>query len=233
MVAALLPAGIRGLVAGGLLAALMSSLAAVFNSSSTLFTMDIYKKLHPDASERTLVVVGKIATAVLVATGIAWIPFLRSISGELYHYLQSVQAYIAPPIAAVFLLGLFFKRINAAGAVAALGGGFFLGMARLVAEINKDSLDGWLLYFTSINFLHFCVLLFLACVAILVGVSLVTKPPEEEQIRGLTYATTVSADKAASRASWTSTDVVHSAAIVAIVLAVLLYFSPLRAYLVY
>jgi SSS family solute:Na+ symporter len=230
MVAALLPAGIRGLVAGGLLAALMSSLAAVFNSSSTLFTMDIYKKLHPDASERTLVLVGKIATTVLVATGIAWIPFLRSISGELYHYLQSVQAYIAPPIAAVFLLGLFSKRINASGAVAALAGGFFLGMARLVAEINKNSLDGWLLSFTAINFLHFCVLLFLACVAILVGVSLSTKPPEDEQIRGLTYETTVSADRAASRASWTASDVVHSGVVVAIVLAVLLYFSPLRTY---
>jgi SSS family solute:Na+ symporter len=230
MVAALLPAGVRGLVAGGLLAALMSSLAAVFNSSSTLFTMDIYKKLHPQASERTLVVVGKIATTVLVATGIAWIPFLRSLSGELYHYLQSVQAYIAPPIAAVFLLGLFSKRINGTGAVTALAGGFLLGMARLVAEINKDALGGWLLYFAEINFLHFCIFLFLACVAILVAVSLATKPPSEEQIRGLTYETTVSADRASSRASWTMSDVLHSAIVVAVVLAVLLYFSPLRAY---
>ena len=98
LVGALLPVGVRGLVAGGLLAALMSSLAAVFNSSSTLFTIDIYKKLHPQASERRLVMVGRLATAVLVVLGILWIPFVRGLSGELYTYLQSVQAYIAPPL---------------------------------------------------------------------------------------------------------------------------------------
>lgn len=228
MVAAILPAGVRGLVAGGLIAALMSSLAAVFNSSSTLFTMDIYKKLRPDASERRLVVVGKLATAVLVATGIAWIPVLRSISGQLYTYLQSVQAYLAPPIAAVFFFGLFSKRINASGALACLIGGFALGMGRLFAEINKASLDGWLFTFADINFLHFCLFLFAFCVVLLVGVSLVTKPPSEESLEGLTYETTVSADKDASRASWDWTDVAHSAVVVAIILAILLYFSPLR-----
>ncbi len=112
MVKALLPTGIRGLVTGGLLAALMSSLAAVFNSCSTLFTIDIYKKLRPDTPEKKLVNVGRVATGIVVILGIAWIPLMKFISGELYHYLQSVQAYIAPPIAAVFLLGLFWKRIN-------------------------------------------------------------------------------------------------------------------------
>ena len=228
MVAALLPSGVRGLVAGGLLAALMSSLAAVFNSSSTLFTMDIYKKLHPDASERTLVIVGKIATAVLVLTGIAWIPVLRSISSELYHYLQSVQAYIAPPIAAVFLLGLFSKRINSPGALACLIGGFVIGMARLVAELNKEALSGWLFTFADINFLHFCVFLFVFCVLLMIVTSLLTKPPSEESLRGLTYATTVSEDREASRASWDWTDVVHTIIVVSVVLLVLLYFSPLR-----
>ena len=137
LVGALLPVGLRGLVAGGLLAALMSSLAAVFNFSSTLFTIDIYKKVHPQASERRLVIVGRLATAVLVVLGILWIPFVRGLSGELYTYLQSVQAYIAPPIAAVFFVGLFWPRINAVGAMAALVGGFVLGMGRLVAEINN------------------------------------------------------------------------------------------------
>ena len=230
MVAALLPAGIRGLVAGGLLAALMSSLAAVFNSSSTLFTMDIYKKLHPEASERTLVIVGKSATAVLVVLGIAWIPLLRNISGELYHYIQSVQSYVAPPIAAVFFLGLFSKRINGTGALAALIGGFALGMGRLVAELNKESLSGWLYTFADINFLHFCVFLFLVCVALMVVGSLLTAAPSEERIRGLTYATTVAEDKAASRASWNWADVVHSIIVLLVVAAVLVYFSPLRAY---
>ena len=230
MVATLLPAGLRGLVAGGLIAALMSSLAAVFNSSSTLFTLDIYKKLRPDASERTLVHVGRVATAVLVITGIAWIPILRVLSGELYHYLQSVQAYIAPPIAAVFFLGLFSKRINAFGALVTLVGGFLLGMGRLVAEINKEALSGWLYTFADINFLHFAIFLFLFCAFLLLVASAVTAPPPEESIRGLTYATTVSMDKAASRASWNRTDVVLSLIVVAVVVLVYMYFSPLRTF---
>ena len=230
MVATLLPAGLRGLVAGGLIAALMSSLAAVFNSSSTLFTLDIYKKLRPDASERTLVHVGRVATAVLVITGIAWIPILRVLSGELYHYLQSVQAYIAPPIAAVFFLGLFSKRINAFGALVTLVGGFLLGMGRLVAEINKEALSGWLYTFADINFLHFAIFLFLFCAFLLLVASAVTAPPPEESIRGLTYATTVSVDKAASRASWNRTDVVLSLIVVAVVVLVYMYFSPLRTF---
>ena len=230
MVATLLPVGLRGLVAGGLVAALMSSLAAVFNSSSTLFTMDIYQKLRPDASERTLVFVGRVATAVLVITGVAWIPVLRLLSGELYHYLQSVQAYIAPPIAAVFFLGLFSKRINAFGALVTLVGGFLLGMGRLIAEINKEALSAWLYTFADINFLHFAIFLFLFCVFLLFVASAVTPPPPEESIRGLTYATTVSADKAKSRATWNRTDVVLSLIVVAVVVLVLAYFSPLRTF---
>ena len=230
MVATLLPAGLRGLVAGGLLAALMSSLAAVFNSSSTLFTMDIYKKLRPDASEKTLVHVGRVATSVLVVTGIAWIPILRTLSGELYHYLQSVQAYVAPPIAAVFFLGVFSKRINAAAALAALVGGFLLGMGRLIAELNKEALSGWLYTFADINFLHFAIFLFLFCVFLMIVVSMVTPPPPPESIRGLTYATTVSADRAKSRATWNWIDVANSLIVLAVVVMVLAYFSPLRTF---
>ncbi len=227
LVVALLPAGFRGLVAGGLLAALMSSLAAVFNSSSTLFTIDIYQKLRPDSSEKTLVLVGRVATGVLVILGVLWIPLLQSLSGQLYTYLQSVQAYIAPPIAAVFFFGLFWKRINATGAIAALAGGFVLGMGRLVAEINSQYLSGWLLTYAEINFLHFAIFLFLACIGMLVIGSLITPPPSDEQLRGLTYATTRAADRERSRGSWNSWDVVHSVVIVAIILMILLYFSPL------
>jgi SSS family solute:Na+ symporter len=144
LVSALLPAGMRGLVVAGLLAALMSSLSSVFNSTSTLITLDLYKKLRPQASERRLVLVGQISTTVLVVLGLAWIPLMQLISGQLYQYLQSVQAYIAPPIAAVFLVGLFWKRVNAQGAMAALVSGFVLGMGRLVAELGKGSLSGWL-----------------------------------------------------------------------------------------
>jgi len=227
LVATLLPAGVRGLVAGGLLAALMSSLAAVFNSSSTIFTMDIYTKLHPGASERRLVNVGRIATAALVVLGILWIPFLRGLSGELYRYLQSVQAYIAPPIAAVFLLGVFWKRINGAGAIAALAGGFALGMGRLVAELNKEGLGGALRWYAEVNFLHFAVLLFVVCIGILIAVSLATRAPSPESIAGLTYGTTVAEDRRRSRATWGVAEVVHSIVIVLAILAILVTFSPL------
>ena len=228
LVGALLPVGLKGLVAGALLAALMSSLAAVFNSSSTLFTIDIYKKLHPQASERRLVMVGRLATAVLVVLGILWIPFVRGLSGQLYTYLQSVQAYIAPPIAAVFFVGLFWPRINSVGAMSALVGGFVLGMGRLVAEINKDQLGGGLLAtFASINFLHFAIFLFLVCVGLLVVASLLSKPPRPDQIRGLTYGTMTAEDRRASRASWTRGDLIHSALIVLIIVAILVIFSPL------
>jgi len=227
LVSALLPSGLRGLVAGGLLAALMSSLAAVFNSASTLFTMDVYQKLHPTASPRTLVRVGRVATAVLVVSGVAWIPFLRSLSGELYHYLQSVQAYLAPPIAAVFLLGLFWRRINAVGALTSLVGGFVLGMTRLVLELNADALDGPLLAFVRINFLHFAILLFVVSIALLAGGSLLAAPPAPERIDGLTYATTAAADRVRSRASWTTADVVHSIVVVLVIVAIFVTFSPL------
>ncbi len=227
MVKALLPIGLRGLVVGGLLAALMSSLAAVFNSCSTLFTMDIYKKLRPQSSERQLVRVGRIATGVVVLFGVFWIPLMKNISSELYHYLQSVQAYLGPPIAAVFLLGVFWKRINSRGALSALIGGFVLGMLRLGAELGKGSLTGWLYQFANVNFLYFCVALFLVCIAVMVVVSLLTPAPAYERIDGLTYATTVAADRERSRATWNYRDVALSLIVVVVIVATLLYFSPL------
>jgi SSS family solute:Na+ symporter len=187
LVASLLPAGLRGLVVAGLLAALMSSLSSVFNSCSTLVTWDIYKKVRPAASERQLVMVGQIATVILVALALLWVPFMKKISGQLYQYLQSVQAYISPPIAAVFLLGVFSRRVNAQGALAALASGFVLGMARLAAELNKESLSaGWLYTFADMNFLHFAALLFVTCSALLIGVSLVTARPATANTAGLT-----------------------------------------------
>jgi SSS family solute:Na+ symporter len=224
MVMALIPTGLKGLVAGGLLAALMSSLAAVFNSCSTLFTMDIYKKIRPQTPEKKLVRVGRIATGVVVVTGVVWIPLMKMISGELYHYLQSVQAYIGPPIAAVFLLGIFWKRINAAGALTTLVGGFTVGMLRLAAELNKGALSGWVHWFATVNFLYFCIFSFLGCIVALVVVSLLTAKPAYEKIKGLTYETTVAADKAASRASWNYKDVILSLVVVAAVAFTLFYF---------
>lgn len=227
LVKALLPVGMRGLVAGGLLAALMSSLASVFNSCSTLFTMDIYRKIKPNTDEKTLVMVGRIATTVVVILGILWIPLMKNISGTLYQYLQSVQSYIAPPIAAVFLLGVFSKRINGTGAITALVTGFVIGMIRIILELSKDNLSGILYSFATLNFLYFCIFLFVFSIALLIIVSLMTEKPSEKQLNGLTYSTTVAEDRAASRASWTTMDVVLSSIVVIIIVATFLYFSPL------
>ena len=229
LVRELLPSGLRGLVAGGLIAALMSSLSSVFNSCSTLFTIDIYKKLKPNTDEKTLVFVGRVATAFVVITGILWIPLMKVVSsGGLYTYLQSVQAYIAPPIAAVFLLGIFWSRINANGALAALIAGFSGGMIRLGLEINKANLsEGIWLSIANLNFLYFAIFSFLSCIAILIIVSVLTPEPNYKKMEGLTYGTTLSKDKKDSKNSWTNIDVLNSVIIVAIVLLILLYFSPI------
>ena len=227
MVEQIMPQGLRGLLAGGLLAALMSSLASVYNACSTLFTMDIYQKMKPEASGKELVRVGRIATIVVVLLGMAWIPLMGNISDTLYKYLQSVQSYLAPPIAAAFLLGVFFKRINAKGAFTAMVVGFIVGIAKLTLELFQNDLTGPLHAFATINFLYFCIYLFLFSIALMIIVSLLTPKPDPEQIKGLTFATTVAEDRAASRASWNKWDVILSLIVVAIIVAVFVYFSPL------
>lgn len=221
LVATLLPVGLRGLVVAGLLAALMSSLSSVFNSTSTLITWDVYKKLNPNASERRLVLVGMASTAVLVGLGLLWIPLMRQISGQLYQYLQSVQAYIAPPIASVFLLGLFSSRLNARGAMASLYTGFAIGLARLLAELNKGHLNGLLFTFANINFLHFAALLFVLCSAVLVLVSSTAPAPSREKIAGLTYQTTV---RGVERGAGVSRDVTLSLTVVLFIVVMWWYF---------
>lgn len=168
----LLPTGFRGLVIAGLLAALMSSLSSVFNSCSTLFTMDVYQRYNPAVSDRRLVWVGRVATAVLVVLGLAWIPFLQSMEGGLFQKLQSIQSYISPPIAAVFLFGVFWRKANAMAARYALITGAVLGSLRLVLEMFRDSLSGFWYWYSTINFLHFALFLFVLCSAILVARSL-------------------------------------------------------------
>ena len=188
-----LPVGVRGLVVAGFLAALMSSLSSVFNSTSTLFTFDFYKRWRPNATEKQLVLVGRLATVVLVIVGLAWIPFMRQLTegGGIYRYLQSVQAYVSPPIAAAFLLGIFYKKINSKGALAALWTGFVLGMARLVLEyLTQESglalyPDGMIYALVTMNFLHYAIFLFVVSISVMVAVSLVnakTAPPVEEAL---------------------------------------------------
>ena len=225
LIATLLPIGLRGLVVAGLLAALMSSLSSVFNSTSTLVTLDIYKKLRPDAPERQLVLVGQLTTGVLVVFGLLWIPFMRLISGQLYQYLQSVQAYIAPPIAAVFLIGVLWRRVNAHGAIAALITGFVLGMGRLVVEISQPLQKGVLEVYADINFLHFAIILFVICSAVLVVVSLLTPPPEEEKVAGLTFAAQEPTTAQESDRRWRRTDLKLSLLLLVCVGLVWIYFS--------
>ena len=196
MVLNLLPAGFKGIVVSGLLAALMSSLSSVFNSCSTLFTVDIYKKYKPQAAEKELVWVGQVATLVLVVLGLLWIPMMGAIEGGLFKQLQSVQAYISPPIAAVFLLGIFSRRINSKGAMAALYTGFVFGVARLALEPFKDDLSGFLFTFADINFLHFAIFLFVICSTVLIAVSYTSPAPDVEKIRSITFGPKDDGEKA-------------------------------------
>ena len=234
LVATVLPAGVRGIVVAGLLAALMSSLAGVFNASATLFTMDFYSKLHPGVSQERLVWIGRVATSAMVLIGLAWIPVIQGGRG-LYDYLQGVQAYLAPPIAVVFFLGVFFKRLNAQGALAALIVGFLLGIFRLAVDTPvKLGLAGYedgyaygsFLWVTNnMFFQYYSLLIFFVSVAVMVGVSYCTREPDYAAISGLTYGTMTVEDRRDSRGSWDARDVVASAAILVAIVASYLYFS--------
>src|SRR5436190_10882359 len=194
MIINLLPTGLVGVMIAALLAALMGAMSSVFNSASTLVTLDFYKKIKPDASERQLVTFGRVMTGVMVILGLAWVPFIHLISSQLYIYLQSVQGYISPPIAACFILGILWPRLNAQGAISSLLTGFVLGAVRFVLEIMDRAAGGrfenpairWLI---DINFLHYAILMFVICSLVLVVVSLMTPAPDRKKLAGLTFAT--------------------------------------------
>jgi SSS family solute:Na+ symporter len=230
LVTSLLPDGVRGLVVACLLAALMSSLASLFNSAATLFTIDMYEKLRPGKPEKHLVMVGRLATCVVVLLGILWIPVMARVSGGgLYQYLQSVQGYLAPPITAVFLLGLLWNRINAHGAVWGLGAGFLLGMAKLTIQTffgaGKIAEPRFLANVGDFNFLYATGLLFVVSVAIVLVASLVTAPPPEEKWKGLTWKSVCAEAGDELKASWDLGNKILSALVLAIVAAVYIYFS--------
>jgi len=226
----MLPVGVRGFVVAGLLAALMSSLSSVFNASATLFTMDFYSRLHPHVSEHKLVWIGRIATTVMVVIGLAWIPVIKGSHG-LYHYLQGVQSYLAPPIFVVFFLGVFLKRLNAKGCLAALVVGFLLGLFRLAVDTpvtlwGTEYAEGSLLWIVNnIFFQYYSLVIFLVCIVVMVGVSYLTAPPAYDKISGLTYATLTDDDRRTSRGSWDWRDVAASAVVLLIILAAYLYFN--------
>lgn len=230
MVSTLLPEGLRGIVVAGLLSALMSSLASLFNSCATLFTVDIYAKLRPGRPDRELVRVGRIATGVVVFLGLLWIPVMPLVSkGGLYAYLQSVQGYLAPPITAVFLLGLFVKRINARGAFTGLLVGFILGLTKLIVQalVGAGALgdSGLLVAFGEINFLYYSGMLFLVSIVVVIVASLTAPAPDEAQIAGLTYSSVSAAQREEVRRSWGLVDVLGTIVVLGLVLGIYLYFS--------
>ena len=229
LVAKLLPAGFKGLVVCGILAALMSSLASLFNSSAMLFTIDFYKKYRPKASEKTLLYVGRVATVVVVVLGILWIPVMKSVGSVLYNYLQDVQSVLAPGIAAAFLLGICSKKATPKGGMWGLIAGFIIGITRLGAKVYYTSgatfSDSWFKYlFYDTNWLFFCGGMLLFCMLVIVVVSRFTTPAPAEQIVGLTFGSTTDEQKAVTRASWNKWDVIHSAIIILITVVFYWYF---------
>jgi SSS family solute:Na+ symporter len=230
MVKELLPMGLRGLVVGGVLSALMSSLSSLFNSCATLFTKDIYEKLRPGMSETHLVRVGRIATGVVVGFGLLWIPIMKEMAeggGGLYDYLQQVQGLLAPPIVSVFVLGLFYDRVNARGAVWGLGSGFVIGMIKLTLQAMAESgalgTEGVLYAIGIFNGYYFTGVLLLISLAIIIGVSLMGTAPDEEKLE-FTYGNVTPEEQTENRevgraAVWASV------AVIGLVLVIYLYFS--------
>jgi SSS family solute:Na+ symporter len=234
MVQHLLPSGLRGIVVAGLLSALMGSLAGVFNACSTLFTVDLYQKWKPHATEHELVRTGRIATTVMVLIAMAWIPVIKGAHG-LYNYLQAVQGYLAPPIFVVFFFGVFNKRLNAVGCLWALIVGFVIGVFRLIVDTpvslrlagyeNGYSYGSFLWVVNNIYFQYYSVLITLISLIVMVVVSYATAPPSEAQLTGLTYATITPEQRRESRASWSAIEVIGSAVVISAIVGAYLYFN--------
>ena len=233
LVKTLLPVGLKGLVAGGLMAALMSSLASVFNSCSTIFTIDIYKKLRPLESEKKLLNIGKIATTIIVILGIVWIPIMEKIGGGvMYQYLQNVQSYIAPPVTAVFLLGIIWKRVNAEAAITTLLAGLILLIVRLGSEIyyqpmisSGQVIDNFMFAFATVNFSHMAILMFIFSALLCITVSFLTSPPNYSKISGLSYGTLTANHRKENSESYDTVDVILSIILIIIVVSILSYFT--------
>ena len=230
LVTHVLPVGVRGIVVAGLLAALMSALAGVFNASSSLFTMDFYSRFKPNASQEKLVRVGRIATVVMVIIGLLWIPVIQGARG-LYDYLQGIQAYLAPPIFVVFFFGVFMKRLNGPGCLATLLTGFIMGLFRLIVD-TPVKLSGaaytegsFLWVVNNIFFQYYSLLITIVCILVFIIVSYATKQPDYAKIGGLTYSTLTAEDKKAMRATWTTKDVLLSLLLIALIIAIYSYFT--------
>ena len=223
LVAKLLPAGVKGLIVCGILAALMSSLASLFNSSAALFTIDFYQRYKPNTDPKKLVRIGQAATVVIVVLGILWIPVMRSVGDVLYLYLQDVQS----------VLGVGWKRTTAQGGMWALITGLVIGLCRLGAKVyysNAAVVPGgnesnWFQYlFYDVNWLFFCGWMLVFCLLVAIVVSFFTKAPDPAKIQGLVFGTSTPEQRAATRASWNAWDVINSVIILGITAAFYIYF---------
>lgn len=225
LVNTLLPVGLKGVVICGILAALMSSLASLYNSSAMLYTIDIYKRKHPDVSEQKLVSIGRIATIVVVVLGVLWIFVIQAMGKSLYDYIQSIQSLLAPAIASVFLLGVAWKKTTPKAGMWTLIVGLVLGFTRLIVMILNPQGDNLFCYlFNEMNVYAFCVWMFLFCIVLAIVISLFTKKPEQAQIQGLVMGTATPEQKAETRASWSTWDIINSCIILAITVAFYIYF---------
>jgi SSS family solute:Na+ symporter len=241
MVKHLLPAGLRGLVVAGLLSALMGSLAGVFNACSTLFTVDLYQKWKPKASQHELVHMGRAATIIMVIVALLWIPVVQGNKG-LYNYLQSVQGYLAPPVFVVFFFGVFWKRLNAKGAFWAMMIGFVVGFFRMIVDtpvslhmfgyedaaqtVAKGYSEGSFLWIiNNINFQYFSVLITIIAAFVMVVVSMMTAPPDYDKIKNLSFGTKTAEDKQTSLQSWGWQEVVASLFVLAAIIGAYVYFT--------
>ncbi|XP_017896128.1 PREDICTED: sodium/glucose cotransporter 2 isoform X1 [Capra hircus] len=194
LVVKLMPNGLRGLMLAVMLAALMSSLASIFNSSSTLFTMDIYTRLRPRAGDRELLLVGRLWVVFIVAVSVAWLPVVQAAQGgQLFDYIQAVSSYLAPPVSAVFVLALFVPRVNEKGAFWGLIGGLLMGLARLVPEFSfgsgscvRPSACPALL--CRVHYLYFAILLFVCSGLLTLVVSLCTPPIPRKHLHRLVFS---------------------------------------------
>ncbi len=243
LVATLLPAGVKGLVVCGILAALMSSLASLFNSSAMLFTIDFYKKYKPTATEKKLLSVGRIATVVVVVLGILWIPVMRSIGDVLYTYLQDVQSVLAPGIAAAFLLGILSTRPTPKGGMWGMIAGFVIGIMRIGAKVAYTTLAKGAGYtdvklwaaetgvsnpfynlFYDVNWLFFSGGMLAFSIFVIMVVSRFTEAAPAAQIQGLTFGSSSAEQRAATRASWNHWDIFHTIVILGLTTAFYIYF---------
>ncbi len=243
LVATLLPAGVKGLVVCGILAALMSSLASLFNSSAMLFTIDFYKKYKPTATEKKLLSVGRIATVVVVVLGILWIPVMRSIGDVLYTYLQDVQSVLAPGIAAAFLLGILSTRPTPKGGMWGMIAGFVIGIMRIGAKVAYTTLAKGAGYtdvklwaaetgvsnpfynlFYDVNWLFFSGGMLAFSIFVIMIVSRFTEAAPAAQIQGLTFGSSSAEQRAATRASWNHWDIFHTVVILGLTTAFYIYF---------